>query len=118
MPIVIVTSITSTRIPFRSAGKEMVADRPEIKRELLNCIRECARQLGRYLSRRQRAAYDRKRLDVFQKYLPKLAEFSTRLAGKSKVPNINPLLKAATRYREEESSEEESQTATSLACPF
>jgi len=108
MPVAIVTSIVSTRIPFRSAGKEMVADRPEIERELLNCLRECARQLGRYLSRRQRAAYDRKRLDVFEKFLPKLAEFSTRLAGKSKVPNINPLLKAVTRYQEEESSEEES----------
>jgi len=53
-------------------------------------------------------AYDKRRLDVFQKYLPELAEFYTRLAGKSKVPNINPLLKAVTRYQEEESSEEES----------
>jgi DNA topoisomerase-6 subunit B len=108
MSIVAVTSIVSTRIPFRSAGKEMVADRPEVERELLNSIRECARQLGRYLSRHQRMAYDKRRLDVFQKYLPKLAEFSTRLSGKSKVPNIDPLLKAVTRYQEEESSEEES----------
>jgi DNA topoisomerase-6 subunit B len=100
MPIAAVTSIVSTRIPFRSAGKEMVADRPEIERELLNCIRECARQLGRYLSRRHRIAYDKKRLDVFQKYLPKIAEFSTRLAGKNKVPDVTPLLKAAVKYHQ------------------
>lgn len=100
MPIVVVTSIVSTRIPFRSAGKEMVADRLEIERDLLNCIRECARQLGRYLSRRHRIAYDKKRLDVFQKYLPRLAEFSTRLAGKGKVPDVTPLLKAAVKYHQ------------------
>jgi DNA topoisomerase-6 subunit B len=107
MPIVAFTSIVSTRIPFRSAGKEMVADEVEVEREFLNCIRECARQLSRYLSRRQRVAHDKRRLDVYEKYLPKLAEFSTKLAGKTKVPNVAPLLKAAVKYPQGDEEEQD-----------
>jgi DNA topoisomerase-6 subunit B len=107
MPITVLASIVSTRIPFRTAGKEAVADRPEIERELLNAIRECARQLGRFLSRRERIAHDRRRLDVFDKYLPKLADFTTKLAGKSKAPNVKPLLRQAVKYIEIEEEQEE-----------
>ena len=33
-PFIIVSHICSTRIPYKTAGKENVADRPEIEREL------------------------------------------------------------------------------------
>jgi len=33
-PVVIVSHICSTRIPYKTVGKENVADRPEIEREL------------------------------------------------------------------------------------
>ena len=34
-PFIIVSHICSTRIPYKTAGKENVADRPEIERELI-----------------------------------------------------------------------------------
>jgi len=104
-PIVVVTSLVSTRIPWRSAGKEMVADRPEIERELVNALRECARQLGRFLSRRAKVAYERKRLGVFEQYLPKIATFATRLAGKEKVPDVKPILRQIAKYGYEDSED-------------
>jgi DNA topoisomerase-6 subunit B len=44
---------------------------------------------------------DRKRLSVFSKYLPKIAQFSTDLAGKKKQPDISKLLDMVRKYEEE-----------------
>lgn len=98
MQILVITSMVSTRIPWRSAGKEMVADRPEILKELVNALRECARNLGLFLSKREKIAHEQKRLGIFENYLPRLARFSTDLAGKEKQPDIKPLLHQAVKY--------------------
>ena len=45
---------------------------------------------------------ERKRLGVFGKYLPKIAQFSTQLAGKEKLPDIEKLLKSVKRFGEKE----------------
>ncbi|MEM1550468.1 MAG: DNA topoisomerase VI subunit B [Candidatus Bathyarchaeia archaeon] len=95
MPLAVLVHICSTKVPWKTVGKEMIADRPEISREILNGIREVARKLKIYLSRRERVEYEKARLSVFMKYLPKIAEFSTKLAGEDKVPDIRNLLKRA-----------------------
>jgi hypothetical protein len=46
---------------------------------------------------------EKKRLGIFSKYLPKIAEFSTILAQKEKRPDINKLLKSVQKYGSEES---------------
>ena len=46
---------------------------------------------------------EKKRLGIFSKYLPKIAEFSTMLAGKEKLPDIDKLLKSVQKYGTEES---------------
>jgi hypothetical protein len=45
----------------------------------------------------------KKRLGIFSKYLPKIAEFSTTLAQKEKLPDIDKLLKSVQKYGTEES---------------
>ena len=92
MPIAIFTHICSTKIPYKTVGKEYIADRPEIEREILNCIRSIARNLTKYLSRIERHERDQKRQDLFKKYLPQIARFSTELAGKEKTPSIESLI--------------------------
>ncbi|NIR86595.1 DNA topoisomerase VI subunit B, partial [Candidatus Bathyarchaeota archaeon] len=47
MPIAIVVHLCSTKVPYKTVGKEFIADRPEVKREILNGIREAARKLRR-----------------------------------------------------------------------
>jgi hypothetical protein len=42
-------------------------------------------------------------LGIFSKYLPKIAEFSTTLARKEKLPDIDKLLKSVQKYGAEES---------------
>lgn len=98
MPIAIAMHICSTKIPYKTVGKEFIADRPEVRREIANGLREVARRLQRFLTRREHVSRDLKRLDIFSKYLPKIAEFSTQLAGKEKNPDIKKLLRSVKRF--------------------
>jgi DNA topoisomerase-6 subunit B len=101
MPIAILVHICSTKVPYKSVGKEFIADRPEVRREVANGLREVARQLQHFVTRREHVDRDRKRLGVFGKYLPKIAQFSTELAGKKKPPDIEKLLKSVRKFGEE-----------------
>ncbi len=98
MPIAIVVHICSTKVPYKTVGKEFIADRPEVRREVANAIREIGRELQHFLSRQEHVHMERKRLGIFSKYLPKIAQFSTSLAGKQKLPDIGKLLKSVQKY--------------------
>jgi DNA topoisomerase-6 subunit B len=101
MPIAILVHLCSTKVPYKTVGKEFIADRPEVKSEILNGIREVARRLQMFLAKREHRAKEKKRLSVFSKYLPKIARFSTELAGKTEEPDIELLLKSVRKYEEE-----------------
>jgi DNA topoisomerase-6 subunit B len=96
-PMVVVVHVCSTKIPYKTVGKEYMADQPEVEKELTNVIRTSARSLRLFISRSIRIARERQRLDIFAKYLPKIAEFSTKLSDKEIPPDIKPLLIAVGR---------------------
>jgi DNA topoisomerase-6 subunit B len=102
MPLAIVVHICSTKVPYKTVGKEFIADRLEVRKEVANGLREVARQLQRFLTRREHVDREKKRLGVFSKYLPKIAEFSAELAGKKKLPDIEKLLKSVKKFGAEE----------------
>ena len=106
-PLAIFVHVCSTKIPYKTVGKEFIADRPEVEHEILNAIREASRNLRIYLSRREHLAQEKKRVDVFEKYLPKVAQFSTKLSRAKNEPDIKPLLKGLVKYGAEEGEEEE-----------
>jgi len=95
-PLVIAVHVCSTKIPYKSVGKEYMADQPEVEREITNAIRTAARSMRIFISRRSRIARERQRLDVFTKFLPKIAEFSTKLSDNENPPDIEPLLRAVS----------------------
>jgi DNA topoisomerase-6 subunit B len=101
IPIAILVHLCSTKVPYKTVGKEFIADRPEVKREILNGIRDAARELQHFLTKQEHVERDRKRLSTFSKYLPKIAQFSTELAGKKKPPDISKLLRTVKKYEEE-----------------
>lgn len=94
--LVIAVHVCSTKIPYKTVGKEYMADQPEVEREVGNAIRNAARNLRLYISRSIRIAHERRRLDIFGKYLPKIAEFSAKLSDREEQPDIEPLLKAVS----------------------
>lgn len=100
MPVAILVHLCSTKVPYKTVGKEFIADRPEVKNEILNGIREVARQLKRFLSKREYTEKERRRLATFSKYLPKIAKFSTELSGKKREPDIRKLLWSVRKFEE------------------
>ena len=101
MPIAVFVHICSTKVPYKTVGKEFIADRPDVEREVLNALREVARRLSLFLSKKIHLAHDKHRLDVFQKYLPKIALFSSKLAKRGKPPDVAPMLKSVLTHEEE-----------------
>ncbi|MBE0633665.1 DNA topoisomerase VI subunit B, partial [Candidatus Bathyarchaeota archaeon] len=90
--LVIVVHVCSTKIPYKSVGKEFMADQPEVEKEITNAIREASRGVRSYIRRRSRLQRERRRLNIFAKFLPTIAEFSSKLAERSDLPDIEPLL--------------------------
>ena len=98
MPVAIISHICSTKVPYKTVGKEFIADRPEVEREVKNGINTVARRLSVFLSKKMTIEHERKRIDVFSKYLPQIAQYSTNLAGREKIPDIQPLFKSLMKY--------------------
>ena len=94
--LVAVVHVCSTKIPYKTVGKEYMADQPEVEREITNALRTVARSLRLFISRSIRIARERRRLDIFGKYLPKIAEFSTKLSDQEELPDIEPLMEAVS----------------------
>ncbi len=61
-PLAIIVHICSTKIPYASAGKEAIADVPEIEEEVELAIREAARKLRAYITKKE------KELELIKKY--------------------------------------------------
>lgn len=91
-PFIIVSHICSTRIPYKTAGKENVADRQEIERELRLALQYLSRKLAAYMSKKGQAEMAKKRANLYAKYVPLIAQFCTELAGKKKEPNYKQML--------------------------
>jgi len=100
-PLAVFVHMCSTKIPYKTVGKEFIADRPEVEHEILNALREAGRQLSTFLSKKQHMEREKKRLDIFYKYLPKIASFSTKLAHKKEEPDIKPLIRTIVKYGHE-----------------
>jgi len=101
-PLVIVSHICSTRIPYKTVGKENVADRPELERELKNALQYLARKLAVHMSRQGMADMAKKRANLYSKYVPLIAQFSTELSGKKKEPNYTQLIKKGSEIEDQQ----------------
>jgi len=102
MPIAFLVHICSTKVPYKTVGKEFIADRPEVAKEILNGLREVGRQLQHFLTKQEHVEKERRRLGVFSKYLPKIAKFSTELANEKRIPDIEKLLRSVRKFGGEE----------------
>ena len=108
-PVGVITHIVSTRIPYYPVGMEYIADRPEIQREIRNAAREALRRLGIFLSRKGSAEAVQKKMNIYGKYLPMIAQFSMELADKKNLPNYRKLIEGAEMADENEAVKAESE---------
>jgi DNA topoisomerase VI subunit B len=69
-PSVVLVHIGSVWVPYTSEAKEAIAHYPEIIKEIKLALQECGRELGRYLSKKNRVSMELKKVDYITKYLP------------------------------------------------
>src|SRR3989454_329618 len=80
-PMVVFAHMASVWVPFTSESKEAIADYDEIRKEITLALRECGRRLGAFLRRRERAAGEHRRRDIFELYIEEVVESCNRLKG-------------------------------------
>ncbi|MFX1405012.1 MAG: hypothetical protein ACFE9D_11195, partial [Promethearchaeota archaeon] len=110
MPIAAFVAVVSTKIPFKTAGKEFIADLTELEHDIRMGLMECARSLKGHLRQKEKVQRERVRASVYEKYLPIIARDIAALAGKRKVPDTKALVESALTIKletEEETEEEE-----------
>jgi DNA topoisomerase-6 subunit B len=101
-PVGIITHVCSTKIPYKTVGKEYLADRPELERELKNAVRDALRRLKIYLSRKGSIAMVQRKMGIYGKYFPLIARFVTELADEKELPNYQSLLRKKGEVVEKE----------------
>ena len=109
MPIAAFVAVVSTKIPFKTAGKEFIADLTELEHDIRMGLMECARSLKGHLRQKERVQRERVRASVYEQYLPIIARDIAALAGKRKVPDTKALVESALtiKLEAEEEAEEE-----------
>ena len=83
-PAVIVVHMASAWVPFTSESKEAIAHYAEIIKEIKLALQECGRQLGLYVRKKSRASDQMERMNMFERYIPVIAESIASLSGEKK----------------------------------
>ncbi len=83
-PVAVLVHICSTNIPYKTLGKEYIANRPELRREIRMGMLQLARELKIFLNRKERERQMEKALKTFLRYADYTAQFiSEALRGKT-----------------------------------
>ncbi len=80
-PLIILTHICSTKIPYKGVGKEAVADVPEIEEEVEAALRGVLRELRSYILRKRRELEEVERAVEIAKYIPEVASSLSKMYG-------------------------------------
>ncbi|MDP3734478.1 MAG: DNA topoisomerase VI subunit B [Nanoarchaeota archaeon] len=83
-PCTIVLHMTSVWVPFTSESKEALAHYPEIIKEIKLALQECGRKLGMYINKKKRVGEQQQRVNIFENYIPEVAETLSKLSGVEK----------------------------------
>ncbi|MGE3182550.1 MAG: DNA topoisomerase VI subunit B, partial [Phycisphaerae bacterium] len=80
-PLVVMVHMASVWVPFTSESKEAIADYDEISKEIRLALQECGRKLGTYLRKRRKQRLEADRRNIFERYIPDVAESLATLTG-------------------------------------
>ncbi|MBI2137640.1 DNA topoisomerase VI subunit B [Candidatus Woesearchaeota archaeon] len=90
-PAVIVVHMASVWVPFTSEAKEAIAHYPEIMREIKLALQECGRKLGIYVNKKVRIHQQLERANLFERYIPEVADSLSNIASVPKAALIEKL---------------------------
>lgn len=92
-PLAVLVHFVSVWVPFTSEGKQAIATYPEIIKEVKLALQDAGRKLARFVSQKRRSRESQLRRELFEKYIPELAESLEKLTGKQKQKIIEELEK-------------------------
>ncbi len=82
-PLAFIVHICSTKIPYKTVGKEYIADVDSVRREVDLGIKDCLRELKKKLRRRERVTRDRRRRSKMIAYYEFMADTLSSAIGRN-----------------------------------
>ncbi|MFH0929588.1 MAG: DNA topoisomerase VI subunit B [Candidatus Aenigmatarchaeota archaeon] len=92
-PMIILVHFASVWVPFTSEGKQAIASYPEIIKEIKLALQDAGRKLKTFISKKRRNKEIAMRQNLFEKYIPEVAESLEKLSGEKKEKIIKGLEK-------------------------
>jgi DNA topoisomerase VI subunit B len=74
----------SVWVPFTSESKEALAHYPDIIKEIKLAVQEAGRRLQIYVAKKHRVQNQLERANLFERYMPEVADALSRLTGENK----------------------------------
>ncbi|MBI2145632.1 DNA topoisomerase VI subunit B [Candidatus Woesearchaeota archaeon] len=90
-PAVVMVHMASVWVPFTSEAKEALAHYPEIMKEIKLALQECGRKLSIYVNRKHHAQRQLERANLFEAYIPEIADSLSSLTGAAKTALLEKL---------------------------
>ncbi|MEM5874620.1 MAG: DNA topoisomerase VI subunit B [Candidatus Aenigmatarchaeota archaeon] len=108
-PMVIFVDLISVWIPYKSEGKQAIAEYPEILKEIKLALQEAGRKLGLYLSKKIRLQEARQRRGIFEAYSKVFSEYLSNIVNKDEKIIFEKVIKLIEegKYKEVEEKKEE-----------
>ncbi len=92
-PAVVLVHMSSVWVPFTSESKEAIAHYAEIIKEIKLALQECGRLLGTYVRKKYRISEQIERANMFEKYIPEIADSLSVLTKEKKEKILQGLQK-------------------------
>jgi DNA topoisomerase VI subunit B len=90
-PAIVIIHMASVWVPFTSEAKEAIAHYPEILKDVKLALQECGRKLGMYVNKKVRANQQLERANLFDNYIPEIADSLAYLSSANKDKLITDL---------------------------
>ena len=84
VPVSIIVNLTSTYVPYTSAGKQAISDEEEILKEVSLALMDVGRKTNQYISRKRKKYEKQTRRKTLLKYIPEVATAVSKLSGSKK----------------------------------
>jgi DNA topoisomerase-6 subunit B len=108
-PLAILVHFVSVWVPFTSEGKQAIANYPDIVKEIKLALQDAGRELASYVRHKNKLRDRQLRRDLFEKYIPELAESLSKLTEKQKqkiIDDLEKIVKKGELIGKEESKPE------------
>ncbi|MCX6708622.1 MAG: DNA topoisomerase VI subunit B [Candidatus Woesearchaeota archaeon] len=99
-PLTVIVSMVSVWPPFTSEAKEAIAHYPEIIKEMKLALQEAGRRLGSYVNKKRRVSDQQERVNIFENYIPEVADALHRLTGISKEKIVESMKRMLEKNKE------------------